>query len=55
MPIPSSNLGRCFDASLAPDKVAIIDVRDWESPITLTYARFDAECDAVAAGLLARR
>ena len=52
MPIPSGNLGRCFDARLAPDKTAIIDIRDWERPIELSYAAFDAECDALARGLL---
>jgi acyl-CoA synthetase (AMP-forming)/AMP-acid ligase II len=52
MPIPSRNLGRCFDASLTPDKVAIIDIADWDHPAEFTYAQFDAECDAVARGLL---
>ena len=48
----SKNLGRCFDASLAPDKVAIIDLRPWDQPQETTYADFDAECDAVARGLV---
>ena len=48
------NLGRCFDASRSPDKVAIIDLRDWEKPLERTYAQLDAECDAVARGLIAR-
>src|SRR5215469_14972808 len=52
MPIPSGNLGRCFDASAAPDKVAVIDIADWDRPIEMTYRQFDAECDAVARGLL---
>ncbi|HYJ10227.1 MAG TPA: AMP-binding protein, partial [Polyangiaceae bacterium] len=52
MSISSRNLGRCFDASLTPDKVAIIDIADWDHPAEFTYAQFDAECDAVARGLL---
>lgn len=54
MPIPSRNLGRCFDAAAAPDKTAIIEIRDWDRPIELSYAHFDAECDAVARGLLGK-
>jgi len=46
------NLGRCFDAARAPDKVALIDLRDWDKPVETTYRAFDAECDAVARGLL---
>ncbi len=46
------NLGRCFDASAAPDKVALIDLRDSDNPVETTYRAFDAECDAVARGLL---
>ena len=53
MPI-HPNLGRCFDAALAPDKVALIDLKDWDQPLAITYAALDAECDAVARGLLAR-
>ncbi len=53
MAIPSKNLGRCFDAGVAPDKIAIIDIRDWEHPVSLDYRTFDAECDAVARGLSA--
>ncbi len=48
-----SNLGRCFDAALAPAKVAIVDLKDWDKPAEVNYAAFDAECDAVARGLLA--
>ncbi len=48
------NLGCCFDAARAPDKIAIIDLLDWEHPREISYAAFDAECDAVARGLLAR-
>ncbi len=52
MPILSKNLGRCFDASAAPDKTAIIDSRDWDRPIEVGYAAFDDECNAVARGLV---
>lgn len=48
----SKNLGRCFDASNSPDRVAVIDLREWERPRETTYAEFDAECDAVARGLI---
>lgn len=50
--MPSRNLGRCFDASGTPDKIAIIDLREWDHPQETTYAQFDAECDAVARGLV---
>ena len=49
-----SNLGRCFDASRSPAKIAIIDLKDWDNPLEVTYAALDAECDAVARGLLAK-
>jgi long-chain acyl-CoA synthetase len=52
MPIPSRNLGSCFDIAAAPDKTAIIDVRDWNHPVELNYRAFDAECNAVARGLI---
>ena len=48
------NLGRCFDASADPHKTAIIDLQIWEQPRECSYAALDAECDAVARGLLAR-
>jgi acyl-CoA synthetase (AMP-forming)/AMP-acid ligase II len=51
MSIPSKNLGRCFDAGATPDAVALVDLRDDERPITITYRQLDAECDAVARGL----
>lgn len=54
MPIPSRNLGRCFDASVDPTKIAIIDLNDPDTPREVTYAAFDAECDAVARGLVRR-
>lgn len=50
----SKNLGRCFDASREPDKVALIDLHVADRPRETTYAAFDAECDAVARGLLKR-
>jgi long-chain acyl-CoA synthetase len=49
---PSLNLGRCFDAARNPDKVAIIDLARPDAPREITYGAFDAECDAVARGLL---
>jgi len=52
MSLPSKNLGRSFDPARAPAKTAIIDLRDFEHPIEVSYASFDAECDAVARGLL---
>ena len=48
----NNNLGKFFDADKAPGKVAIIDISNWDKPVELTYAAFDAECDAVARGLL---
>jgi long-chain acyl-CoA synthetase len=50
----SKNLGKCFDATRAPNKIALIDCRDWDNPAEFTYAQFDALCDAVARGLRAR-
>ncbi len=52
MALPSKNLGRSFAAAASPDKIAIIDLSDHERPIELSYRDFDAECDAVARGLL---
>jgi long-chain acyl-CoA synthetase len=54
MTLPSQNLGRCFDAALRPDKIAIIDLANTEKPVETSYSAFDAECDAVARGLLKR-
>ncbi|HEX4767882.1 MAG TPA: class I adenylate-forming enzyme family protein [Lichenihabitans sp.] len=54
MSLPSRNLGRCFDAMLRPDKIAIVDLARPEAPREITYAEFDVECDAVARGLLKR-
>ena len=54
MPMPSRNLGRCFDASAHPDKVAIVDLSRPEAPEEISYAELDAACDAVARGLLKR-
>src|SRR6476661_7751788 len=55
MPIPSRNLGSCFDSRATPDVIAIIDVRDWDHPVELSYRAFDAECSAVARGLVKQR
>lgn len=52
MPLPSRNLGRCFNAVAQPNKVAIIDLADPEHPLETTYRAFDEECNAVARGLL---
>jgi acyl-CoA synthetase (AMP-forming)/AMP-acid ligase II len=51
MPIPSLNLGHCFDAGARPDAVAIIDLREERRPIECTFGQLDAECEAVACGL----
>ena len=48
------NLGACFAPGRDPAKVALIDTRDWDAPRSFTYAALEAECDAVARGLLAR-
>jgi long-chain acyl-CoA synthetase len=52
MALPSQNLGRSFGAAAHPGKIALIDLRDEQRPIELSYRDFDAECDAVARGLL---
>lgn len=54
MTLPSRNLGRCFDAARDPGKIAIIDLTDAEAAREISYRDFDAECDAVARGLLKR-
>ena len=46
------NLGCGFTRE--PDKTAIIDLRVPDQPRRVSYADFDAECDAVARGLLRR-
>ena len=53
MPI-HPNLGRCFDASREPGKIAVIDLKDWDQPLEVSYAALDAQCDAVARGLRAK-
>jgi acyl-CoA synthetase (AMP-forming)/AMP-acid ligase II len=53
MTIASRNLGKGLDLR-APDKVALVDLADWDSPREVTYAALDALADAVAAGLVAR-
>jgi len=50
----SKNLGKCFDAAADPLKIALIEPLDFSNPRQTTYADFDAECDAVARGLLGR-
>jgi long-chain acyl-CoA synthetase len=52
MAIWSRNLGHCFDAAANRSKIAIIDITDWDRPVEATYGEFDAECNAVARGLL---
>src|ERR1700686_2366870 len=52
MELRSKNLGRCFSAAARPDKIALIDLGDDERPIELSYRDFDAECDAIARGLV---
>jgi len=54
MSLPSQNLGRCFDAARDPDKIAVIDLARPDAPVEISYRDFDAECDAVARGLLKR-
>lgn len=50
----SNNLGKYFDAQKRPDKVALIEPGDFSAPRETTFAELDAECDAVARGLIAR-
>lgn len=50
----SKNLGKCFDAARRAEKIALIEPFDFTSPRLTTYGELDAECDAVARGLLAR-
>ena len=51
----SKNLGKCFDAGLWGDKIALIEPGDFSTPVRRSsYAEMDRECDAVARGLLAR-
>lgn len=52
MTLPSRNLGRIFEASHNPDKIAIIDLANPDAPRQISYGAFDAECDSVARGLL---
>ena len=46
------NLGDTIDRS-DPQRVAVIDCREWDHPIDRTYGDIDREAHAVAAGLLA--
>ena len=48
------NLGRVWDTARDPDKIALVDLAFPDRPSEVTYARFDAECAAVARGLLQR-
>jgi long-chain acyl-CoA synthetase len=54
MPIPSKNLGRCFDAATDPAKIAIYELREWDRPREASYAALDAASNAVARGLVAK-
>lgn len=54
MTLVSRNLGRCFDANRSPDKIAVIDLTNSEAPLEVSYSILDAECDAVARGLVKR-
>lgn len=48
------NLGRVWNTARDPQKVALIDLAIPDQPREITYAAFDAECRAVARGLLRR-
>ena len=50
----SRNLGKCFDAARDPDKIALIEPGDFVTPRLTSYRALDAECDAVARGLVGR-
>ncbi|MBK0328088.1 acyl--CoA ligase [Rhodobacteraceae bacterium F11138] len=50
----SNNLGKCFDAAQWADKAALIEPGDFSAPRRTSFAELDAECDAVARGLVAR-
>ena len=47
MPIPSANLGRCFDAAASPDKIAIIDLFGGRERCS-TYRQLDERMNRVA-------
>lgn len=49
-----SNLGDLIDATIKPNKVAFIDVRDWERPQVYTFMDIDSICESVATALSAR-
>lgn len=50
----SKNLGKCFDAAHWGDKIAVIEPGDFSAPRETSYNVLDAECDAVARGLIAQ-
>jgi acyl-CoA synthetase (AMP-forming)/AMP-acid ligase II len=52
-PMDAANLGDLLRAA-DPAKAAIIDCRDWQDPVTLSYAALEQSARAVARGLLAR-
>lgn len=48
------NLGALYDARIAGDGAALIDVLDWDNPRTYSHQQIDALANGVARGLLAR-
>jgi acyl-CoA synthetase (AMP-forming)/AMP-acid ligase II len=48
------NLGRVWNAAREPGKTALVDLAFPDRPREISYAAFDAECAAVARGLLKR-
>jgi acyl-CoA synthetase (AMP-forming)/AMP-acid ligase II len=53
MHMTSRNLGDILGAA-DPAKAAIIDCREWQRPLTVSYAELDGAASAIARGLLAR-
>lgn len=51
---PGRNLGRVWNPAREPGKIALVDLAFPERPREISYADFDAECAAVARGLLKR-
>ncbi len=52
--IETSNLGVLFDPENGGDRVALVDCRNWDHPITLTHRDIDTAAKACARGLLRR-